>query len=138
MGKAISYDHRKKIVKDRQSGKTYFEISKELGYSINGVKNIWYDYQKRGDLSFKTSYENCGTDSKYNSKIRGALNKIKTGDQGAPFVYSMLRLKNPELSSPSIRTIQRWWKAENISRPKGRPKNHEKKIGLMRLIIPYK
>jgi predicted transcriptional regulator len=138
MGKAISYDQRKKIVIDYQSGKTYSEISEELGYSVNGVRNIWYAYQKQGELSFCTSYKNCGTISKYDSPVREAVKKIKTGEQGATFVYSMLKLKNPELNSPSVRTLQRWWKKGNTSRPKGRPKKYEKKIGLMRPTTLYK
>jgi transposase len=138
MGKAISYDHRKKIVADYQSGKTYSEISEGLGYSINGVRKIWYAYQKQGELSFNTSYKSCGTTSKYDSPIREAVKKIKTGEQGATFVYSMLKVKNPELNSPSVRTLQRWWKKENISRSKGKPKKYEKKIGLMKPTKLYK
>jgi hypothetical protein len=130
MARPIPYDYRKKIIRDRKLGKSSLDIAQELGYSLSGVKKIWSDYQKRGELSLKTSYHNCGISSIYDSSTRQIIDGIKTGQQGAPFVYSMLHFKHPEVESPSIRTMQRWWSKEKIGRPQGRPLKSEKKVGL--------
>lgn len=129
MAQPIPYDHRKLIVIKRKSGMSYKKIVQELGYSISGVKKIWYQYQKEGDTCFTTKYENCGRKSDYSPVVHEAIATIRTGEQGATFVSSMLRLKYPNLKRPHIRTIQRWWKEQSINRPKGRPCEAEKKLG---------
>lgn len=138
MAQFIPYDHRKQIISKRESGITYQKIHQELGYSISGLKKIWYQYQREGVTSFSTKYENCGRKSPYSQEVQDAIAEIRTGEQGAPFVYSMLKVKHPKLDRPHIRTIQRWWEKQEINRPKGRPSKSEKKIGQHRLMIPGK
>lgn len=135
MGRPIPYDDRRLIISRRQNGRSYKSIQSELGYSINGIKKIWYNYQKHGEASLLTSYKNCGRSSLYSLSVHLAISILKTGEQGAPFIYSMLKIKYPNLTRPSIRTIQRWWQEQGISRPKGRPSEQEKKIGLTKLMI---
>ena len=130
MASFIPYDLRKLIVSRRQSGVTYESIQVEIGYSISGIRKIWYQYQKEGDSCFKTKYENCGSKSSYCQSVRDAVTIIRTGEQGAPFVYSMLKVKYPNLPRPHLRTIQRWWEKQQVNRPKGRPSESEKKSGL--------
>ena len=130
MGQSIPYDYRKLIVLRRKSGMTYKEIQEEINYSISGIRKIWYQYQKEGEACFTTDYENCGKKSNYPQEVHDAIETIRTGEQGAYFVYSMLKLNYPHLKRPSVRTIQRWWEAQGINRPTGRPAESEKKIGL--------
>ncbi len=117
----------------RQLGATYKEIQQEIGYSISGIKKIWYQYQEQGDLCLTTKYENCGRKSQYSQCVHDAIAAIRTGDQGASFVYSMLKLKYPDLPRPHMRTIQSWWEQQEVNRPRGRPQESEKKNGLKRL-----
>jgi len=130
MGQSIPYDFRKKIIAERQSGKTYSKISEELGYSLSGVKKIWYAYQKEGELSLKPKYFNSGRKSPFDKEVRDSVSAIKTGKQGAPFVYSMFKKKHEGLKAPSIRTLQRWWETSDKKRSRGRPPEKEKKLGL--------
>lgn len=129
MPKAIPYDFRKQIISLRKEGKTYKDISKEVGYGLSSVKKIWYAYEEEGDACLRTKYKNCGRKREYPQEVLDAITTIRTGDQGANYVYSMLKLKYPDLKRPSVRTIQYWWKAANTNRAKGRPSDNEKKNG---------
>lgn len=138
MARFIPYDLRKLIIARRQCGITYKKIQEEIGYSISGIKKIWYQYQQQGESCLTTNYKNCGRKSEYPKEVRTAISNIRTGNQGAPFVYSMLKLRFPDLPRPTIRTIQRWWEDQEVNRPKGRPSESEKKSGLKKLIKPGK
>ena len=129
MASPIPYDLRRQIISLRKSGSTYSCISKELGYSVNGIKKIWYQYQKEGDACLTTRYHTCGRKSDFPQAVHDAIAQIRTGDQGASYVYSMLKIRYPHLKRPSIRTIQTWWKKSLTNRPKGRPEKSEKKSG---------
>ncbi len=129
MAQFIPYDHRKQIIDKRELGITYQKIHEELGYSISGIKKIWYQYQQEGLSCLCPKYENCGRKSPYSQSVHDAVNTIRNGEQGAAFVYSMLKVKYPDLARPHIRTIQRWWEKQEVNRPKGRPHESEKKTG---------
>ena len=129
MARFIPYDLRKLIVLRRQSKISYQKIHEELGYSISGIKKIWYQYQKEGEPALRPNYDNCGRKSSYSQTVHDAIAAIRTGEQGAPYVYSMLKLKYPGLKRPHTRTIQRWWEARSVNRPKGRPSEAEKNRG---------
>jgi len=135
MGRPIPYDYRKKIITEHEKGKSFSKIANELDYSLSGVKKIWYAYQKSGPSSLVTQYSNCGRKSSYTQQVRDKVSAIKTGKQGACFVYSMYQMKYPKEKPPSIRTLQRWWKADTTQRKRGRPPEKEKKLGLSSLSI---
>lgn len=130
MGRAIPYDYRVKIVKKIESGQNYAETAEEFGYSESGIKKIWYAYKKQGAACFTTKYGNCGRISPYQNDVRNLVNKIRDNQQGATYVYSKLKVVNPDLPVPSARTLTRWWVKEQTNRVKGRPKDKEKKIGV--------
>ena len=138
MAGSIPYDDRRLIILRRQNGETYSSIQADLGYSINGIRKIWYNYQQRGEASLLTSYKNCGRCSPYELSVHAAITTLKTGKQGAPYIYSMLKVKYPHLPRPSIRTIQRWLNQMGMNRHKGRPSKREKKIGQQKFITPGK
>ena len=135
MASSIPYDIRQQIISLRESGKTFPQISQEVDYSLSGVKKIWYQYQKLGEACLLTQYKNCGKKRVYPQETLDAVTSIRTGAQGANYVYSMLKLKYPHLKRPSVRTIQYWWKAAETNNPKGRPSDTEKKMD--RTSSPY-
>lgn len=132
MGKAIPYDNRVKIVERMQSGETAEDLSEELGYSVGGIKKIWYNFLKEGPDSFETKYSNCGIKPYYGKEIRGVVKEIRDNKQGGSYVRSKIIQKHPELEVPSERTLQRWWVSERTNRAKGRPVKKEKKDGAKR------
>lgn len=130
MGKPISYDYRCLIIKKKNQVQTFSSISQELGYSLSGVKKIWYAYQKEGESGLKLKYSNCGRPTIYDETVEKKVNKLRTGDQGASYIHSQYELKYSKEQAPSISTIQRMWQKEKTNRSKGRPTNREKKVGL--------
>jgi len=135
MGKAIPYAYRQKIVSRRKSGDSYDDISRDLGYSISGIRKIWYKYQKEGESAFETNYSNCGGLSPYGEDIREKVKSIRDNGQGAYYVNSKFRLKYPDLVAPSTRTLQSWWSKEKTNRARGCPSKDEKRDGVDRHMI---
>lgn len=128
MGKAIPYDYRVKIVERMQKGETASELSREMGYSLSGIKKIWRLYQKEGDQAFYNKYSNCGQSKTYDASIQGYAKEIRDNMQGGYYVHSKLVQKYPDQKLPSARTLQRWWVKEGTNRKKGRPTDYEKKV----------
>ena len=129
MASPIPYDYRQQIIRRRNAGQSFPLIAEQLGYSLSGVKKIWYKYKKQGASSFKTQHHKCGRKSAFDESIFESIKRIKTGNQGAPYVYSRLRSIHPEIDVPSIRTLQRWALVNGTSRSTGRPPKKEKKVG---------
>ena len=116
MASPIPYDYRQQIIRRRNAGQSFPLIAEQLGYSLSGVKKIWYNHK-------------CGRKSAFDESIFESIKRIKTGNQGAPYVYSRLRSIHPEIDVPSIRTLQRWALVNGTSRSTGRPPKKEKKVG---------
>lgn len=129
MGKPIPYDYRKKIISEHENGKSFSKIAQTLGYSVSGVKKIWYSYQQKGESSLSPDYSNCGKKSPFTEQTRKKVSALKTGSQGAGFIYSLFKVKYPQQRVPSIRTLQRWWVDKPAKRLRGRPPKKEKKHG---------
>lgn len=138
MGKALSYAIRQKIISRKENGQIFKQISKELGCSESGVKKIWYGYKKEGNKVLITNYSNCGRKSTYPQSVHSAVEVIRDNKQGSNYVHSKLLKDYPELSTPSSRTLTRWWKKQGSNRKPGRPRASEKKAGQQMHIIPGK
>ena len=120
MGSSIPFEIRKKIVKDRQSGLTYGAIVQKRGYSVSGVKKIWRRYLSAGESGLETDYHRCGRKPVYDAPMQELIHEHRNGEQGAPFIRSVLEEKYPDRRIPHERTIQRLWQAAGTNRPKGR------------------
>ncbi len=138
MGKAIPYDFRVKIIERRKAGEDYSDIADDLQLSISGVKKLWYKYCRQGDAALSTAYKNCGRKSPYGSDVRQAVKKIRDNAQGAGYVRSKLEMQYDNGAIPSARTIQRWWSAEGVSRPRGPVHKRKKKGGAAKSTKPGK
>ena len=125
MAQKIPYKVREQIVSDRKSGLSYGEISQRHGYSISGVKKIWYRYQKLGEAGLPDSYANCGSKLAYHVDIRALISSIRAGREGALYIRSILEERYPNKRIPHERTIQRWWKLAGVNQPKGRPRKSQ-------------
>lgn len=128
MGKALSYAIREKIIERRKKGQAYKKIALALDCSEAGAKKIWYAYQKEGDQALLTKYSNCGGHTVYDAEVRAAVKKIRDNQQGGSYVRSKLLKNHPNLPTPCIRTLTRWWNKEGTNRSKGRVRKTEKKM----------
>lgn len=119
MAQPIMYVDRLRIIKMRQSGCSFAKIAQELGYSADGVRKIWKRFETQGQDGLKTSYQNSGVRSPY-SELKALVKAEKTGEQGAPYIRSVLMSLYPEQDIPHERTIQRWWEAERGKKKLGK------------------
>ena len=118
MPNPIPYDHRIQIIKQHQKGKALSEIAKDLGYSVGGVRKIWKQYQIRGEQGLLLKYDRCGRLSPFDEEVRELIALVRDGEQGAPYIRSLLLHQYPDRLLPHERTIQRWWKVMGSNRPK--------------------
>lgn len=118
MATPIPHDYRLKIIRDRQAGQTWNTIAQQTGYSVSGVKKIWRRYQADGQAGLALRYHRCGRKSPFDVQVRQHLISLKDGEQGAPYVRSVLAHQHPDWHLPHERTIQRWWKGPVESKPK--------------------
>ena len=122
MATPIPYDYRQKIVQMRKVGNSFGCIAEHFPYSLSSIKRICTRFEKEGEASFETKYHLCGCPSPFGEPVLDQIAAVKDGEQGAPFVRSVLLEKHAGKAVPHERTIQRHWKAKGANRPKGRPK----------------
>lgn len=118
----IPFDYRQKIVQMRKSGKTFEFIAECFPYPVRSIKRICSRFEKEGEAGLMTKYHLGGCSSPFGQSVRDKMAEVKDGEQGAPYVRSVLMEKYPDVAIPHERTIQRHWKAQGSHRPKGRPK----------------
>lgn len=127
MGRAIPYDFRRKIVRERLAGKSFEEIAANLGFpaTSRGVRNIYSRYEARGEEGLATDLKKNGRQAQYTDEEMWArIESLRQDRQrGANYIFS-LRYSRGE-PTPSERTMQRKWKAFGTNRPKGRVKKRE-------------
>lgn len=120
MAQSIPYDFRVKIIRDLQAGKSCGQIARECGCTQKAVRTFWRAHQSKGEEALKTGYHRCGRHSPVTSEVKDLISSLRTGEQGAPFIVSVLMEKYPDKPIPHERTVQRWWKSKGANRPKGR------------------
>lgn len=120
MGKAIPHDYRKKIVRERQKGKTYPQIVEELGYPITvlGARKIYKAFEKEGEAGLLTGWSRSGRRPVYDQSVKDRVNELRRGTRGAPYIHSVLVSQGGATAVPSERTIQQWWRSAGTNRPK--------------------
>ena len=126
MGKMIPVEVRRRIIQARRDGQAYAQIAEAFHCSERAAKQLYARFQREGDAVFETRYHNCGRQSPYDEAIRKRLRAVKTGRQGAPYVWSKVRHEAPTLQLPHIRTLQRWWRAAGEQQPRGRRHHAER------------
>lgn len=123
MGKAISYEVRAKIIRDRQSGQTQRQIAESLACSLSVVKRLLRRHGKLGEAALPNSYSNCGKSGRrhFSDEMEAEVRRRKDELPGSGYVHAVLHERDPSDRVPSVRTIQRRWQALGNPRKKGRP-----------------
>jgi hypothetical protein len=129
MGKALSILQRHQIVGLRKAGQTYQTISEQLDLSFSSVRTICQRYQKEGEKGLETNYNNCGKSAVDSSNLiyRAALwLKHLHPLWGTPRIHTKLKERYSN-QVPTIRTIDRWYVAAGLHKPRNR--NQRESIG---------
>lgn len=111
---------RELIIHEKLSGKPLVKISEEQSVPYTTVCRIWRRYKKGGFENIKPRYQNCGLKRpKYYRMYRRSIwLKRQHPSWGAPYILTLIAQKYPQEACPSTRTVQKWFKSKNLSRPK--------------------
>ncbi len=124
MTRAISYDRRVKILRDRAFGKTIAVVAAENLCSISAVKALLKRHKELGEACLVPAYGNCGKSARthFSPPVMEAVMAYRERSFGAPYLNSQLGLLFPQERIPDTRTIQRMWKKKGNPRSKGHQK----------------
>jgi len=124
MTRAISYDRRVKILRDRALGKTIAVLAAENFCSTSAVKDLLNRQKEMGKACLVPAYVHCGKSSRahFSPAVVEAVLAYRERSFGAPYVNSQLGLQFPQERIPDTRTIQRMWKKAGNPRSKSHQK----------------
>lgn len=128
MGRAIEMGLREQFIALKQAGYSLHAISEELHLCYGTVCHLSARLKKQGNLA--VHYQNCGAKEPTSPRflVRAALwLKRHHPDWGAPFIRLQLCKRYGEENMPVSRSLQRWFRSENLSRP--RQQKAEPRIG---------
>jgi hypothetical protein len=126
MGQAHSLATRKAIICQRQLGISMSEICETLNVSYTSVRRICKRYSDNlhpeSDLQsvLTPHYSNCGPKTeKWSSDIVDAVLLLKAEhlSWGAPRLLVELERKLCGQTLPTIRTVERWFRKNNLGKP---------------------
>lgn len=121
MAVAIPFATRQQIVQIRALGKSYRQLSQELGVSYDAVRRICKRQQQQGEVGLIPRYKQCGiTGIRLSTFYHRVSLWLKRSHPlwGAPYIRLQLDTRYAMGHLPSIRTLQLWFKAANLTKPR--------------------
>ncbi len=121
MAVAIPFGTRQQIVQMRTQGKSYRQISHELGVSYDAVRRIHKRHDRQGEAGLLPDYKRCGVEGIRLSAFYHRVSLwLKQAHPlwGAPYIRLQLDTRYAIGHLPSIRTLQLWFKAANLTKPR--------------------
>jgi hypothetical protein len=126
MGQAHSLAQRETIICQHQTGMSMAEVSETLNVSYDSVREICKRYRESllsgSDLKsvLTPHYSNCGPKrEKWSSDVVDVVLLLKTEHPlwGAPRLMVDLERQMLGQALPSIRTVERWFRKNNLGKP---------------------
>lgn len=117
---ALCISKRRRIVSEKQSGKSLIQISEELQIPYSTVKRVWRVYSEEGEKGLFAKYSNCGPKQPRYYKVYrfGLMLKRKYPKWGAPYIQAILSRRYPQIPMPSIRAMQLWFRKSHLTKPR--------------------
>lgn len=127
MGRAINFALRERIMELRQEGTTIKSISEQLSLSLSTTKSLCRRFREKGVAGLTPSYSNCGSKTvlRFRDDCKGAAlrQREQHPNWGAPRIRVELQQcsdvqPDKDSSLPSIRTLQKWYRAAGLYKPR--------------------
>lgn len=121
MPNALPIDVRQQIIEQFSKGFSLLAIAQSLNLSYTTVRRVYKRYNTLGVKGLKPHYEHCGRPAAYLGTLleRAALYlKRHHPSWGAALIGLILQQRYSPLVPPGERTLQRWFKAHRLGRPK--------------------
>ena len=119
MGRATDMGLRDQLIALKQQGYTLTAIAEQLGLPLGTVRKLSADFSRQQHL--QAGYHHCGPKQHTSEALmlRASLWLKKHHPRwGAPLIQLKLTQRYGQQRSPSIRTLQRWFLAHQLSKPR--------------------
>jgi transposase len=119
MGRAIEIGLREQLIALKQEGHRLAAISEQLNLPYATVRNLSARYKQVGHLA--VDYSRCGPQQPTSEALlqRASLwLKRHHPGWGAPLIQLKLRDRYGTDRTPSVRTLQRWFRQQHLTKPR--------------------
>ena len=126
MPSALPMDVRQRIIELKNKGNSLQSIVNELHLCYATVQRLWKRYKAAGASGLSPHYNKCGPSAagipRYALLIYRAALWLKRchPDWGATLIQISVQDRYKDVAVPSERTLQRWFKAKQLYKPKSR------------------
>ncbi|QMW04569.1 hypothetical protein [Spirosoma foliorum] len=122
MGRAIEMGQREQLMALKQKGLSLATIAQQLDLPFATVRNLSARYRRQGHL--QVGYANCGPKQRRSEGLleRASLwLKRHHPTWGAPLIHQQLLQRYGPQRTPSVRTLQRWFRQQHLTKPRQQP-----------------
>ena len=120
MPSAIPFSTRQEIIQRVEAGQSLTQIAQALNRSYWSVRQVWRSYRDQGDTGLQLGYSRCGRQG-YRSPdlIYRCARYLRYRHRawGAGLIRVILVNRYAAYPIPSVRTLQRWFKAAGLGPP---------------------
>lgn len=119
MGRATELGQREQLMALKQAGQSLTTISEQLHLPFATVRNLSARYKQQGHLA--VGYANCGPKQPTTEPLlhRASLwLKRHHPAWGAPLIRLKLSERYGAQRTPSVRTLQRWFRHHQLTKPR--------------------
>jgi len=121
---ALPMTVRQQVIELRTKGSSLQSIAIEQQLSYSTLLRLWKRYKAEGTVGLTTHYNNCGpvAGPRCSPVIYRAAVWLKRchPDWGAALIRVILKDRYKDLAIPSERTLQQWFRAKQLYKPKSR------------------
>ena len=121
MPSALPVAVRQQIIDLKSKGSTLQSIAQQRELSYSTVRQVWKRYKAEGSKGLVPHYHKCGPSpgSKCTALVYRAALWLKRGHPhwGAALICLILQERYEQMSVPSERSVQRWFKAQKLYKP---------------------
>jgi transposase len=122
MGQATNLAIRERILELRQQGFTIKDISEQLSLPFSTTKNLCRRFREKGAAGLSPGYSTCGSKTAglfANRKEQALMQRVQHPSWGAPRIRVGMQLSaDGQAPQPSIRTLQKWYRAAGLYKPR--------------------
>lgn len=112
---------RLKIVRGKQKGLTYAELSRRFGVNYHTVRTLWLRYEAQGEVGLRPNYSQCGR--RIDPTFERTFRLVRLVKQmhplwGIAYIVARIGEQYPDLALQSVRHYQRRLKQSSGKLPK--------------------
>jgi transposase len=132
MPAALPLPRRQQIVALRQAGLSLPAIAQQLQLAPATVRDWWHRYRDQGETGLQTHYDRCGPRAARTAPlVQQAVLTLRREHPtwGAGLIRLETKKQFPDQPLPTVRQIQRWFRAAGLQPPRAKRPPVERQRG---------